>query len=426
LKVLTATNVEQLDKAIADDFELVDNPVHYREAVVQIAQKEKPDVVVITAWLEGTANIVDIVYELRSLDIRVVFLAGTLNPSDPTVQEVAKLSVYDILFGEISIGQVIDKIQNPTPASQGMTLINGSGYVQEKGSGQKVTGKVKLDYKEDTEDDTCKESRLQKFLNIRNQLPKGISLPKLPSFKRKDSPKENGVRYIPHHIITVWNPIGGPLKSLTALNLAATATEQEFDAALINFNLTSPLLDKWFKIPNTSMSSEQVKDTRGAGVMTFGAELKPDLVANMLNEYGWGIRYLPAGNKLGNIGTPDIPLQTLDQIIQIIFRRETRGKPAITIIDTDTSFELPTTYTVLKNASILLVPTQTKQEDELINDQLAELDRLKIKPKIFKIAWGEDVPHNSDLINTSSKQRKPYCFFFEENPFVPILDQILT
>ncbi len=433
MKVLLATDIEELNTAVANEknIEVVHQPVQYREAVLQVAQKTVPDVVVLTAWLDGTVDIIDIAYELRSLDIRIVFLAGTLEQADPVVQGVARLSVYDILFGEITVGQVINKINNPTPASQGIPLLDGRGNTPKEDNETKTRGKIKLEQEKEKDENskTPKESPFQKFLKTKEKFKIGFSIPKLSKGKNK---ADQAVLYIPHHIISVWSPVGGMLKSLTAFNLAVTAAEKGFDTALINYDLTCPVLDKWFKIPNTSLNESH--DARGAGVMTFGADLKPEIATKMLMDYGWGVNYLPAGNKLGNLGTPDIPMEVLEKVIQLIYRRHVNGKPAVTIIDTSSVFEMPVTFAALKSSSRLIVPTHGgKQEGELINDHLTELERLDLKLQTHIVNWNESdfgsqftIPYIHEKLITSSNQRKPYCLLLEENPFETILDDILN
>ncbi|MTI84397.1 MAG: hypothetical protein FH756_10930 [Firmicutes bacterium] len=128
VKVLLATNEEQLDNAIAEEneIELVSRPVYYLEAVLSIAQQHKPDVVVITSWLEGQTDVTNVIYKLRIMEMRVIFIAGLLTPDDSIVKKICEFGVYDILFGEITIGLVINKIYTPTPARHGLSLINKS------------------------------------------------------------------------------------------------------------------------------------------------------------------------------------------------------------------------------------------------------------------------------------------------------------
>ncbi|WP_449241494.1 hypothetical protein [Desulfoscipio gibsoniae] len=268
------------------------------------------------------------------------------------------------------------------------------------------------------EEISCKDNKIK------------FKIPKLPKIQLSHSQNKE-IRYISHHIIVVWSPVGGSIKSTTSLNLAVTAAGRGFDTTLINFDLACPILDKWFKIPNTTL--DKVKDARGVGIMTFGVDLNPDLAAKILIDYGWGIKYLPAGNKLGNIGTPDIELSTLEQVIQRIYRREVNSQPAVTIIDASSMFELPTTYAALRSSSILLIPVVNKQEHELVNEQLAELKRLKVKPtKIIEVVWGDlnvrskntqvKIPYLAETLYQSSNQRKPYCYLLDESPFEKLLE----
>jgi hypothetical protein len=108
--------------------------------------------------------------------------------------------------------------------------------------------------------------------------------------------------YVAHQLIAVWSPTGY-LLAFTALNLAALAASKGFDTALINYDLNCPDLDYWFGVRQTGLGNF---DDASAGVMTFDDSFRPELVARFLKERAFGVKYLPAGNKLGKIGAPEI------------------------------------------------------------------------------------------------------------------------
>lgn len=124
--------------------------------------------------------------------------------------------------------------------------------------------------------------------------------------------------------------------------------------------------------------------------MTLGENLMPGHISRLYCE-SWGVRYLAAGNKLGNIGTPDLTLENMEQVIRTVYQRDVKGKPAVTIIDAGTSFEWPSAFAALKQATVILVPLDgSPQEAELVEQQLAELKRVGVKPKTIEVLW--DVP----------------------------------
>jgi len=232
---------------------------------------------------------------------------------------------------------------------------------------------------------------------------------------------KDSVMFVSHPVITVWNPTGTN-KSITALNLAVTAAGRGLDAALIELDLSCPLLDRWFEIPQTAVA-DCGNGVQGAGIMTLGENLMPGHIPKLFCK-SWGVRYLAAGNKLGNIGTPDLTLENLEQIIRAVYQRDVKGKPAITVIDAGASYEWPATFAALKQATVLLVPVDgSPQEVELVKQQLTELSRVGVKPKSVEVLWDTPgmkrvkqlcesriiVPADTPGYIKAAADNKPYC-----------------
>ncbi|MEG6512398.1 hypothetical protein V6C32_10790 [Desulforamulus ruminis] len=202
----------------------------------------------------------------------------------------------------------------------------------------------------------------------------------------EDEQNESLIQEKRQRVITVWNPTGN-MKTITALNLAAVAAEEGIDTALLNYDLHCPDLDAWFDIKQTSTSQGTEKD---AGIMTFGESLNPQLAAKLLREIKWGIKYLPAGNKFGNIGTPDFgnhkeEVQLFKDIIQQV---KERGPHTLTIINAGCSFEYTAAYAGLTEADAIIVPTMgTPQQVEVIANQLKELSRIGIHKPVFEMLF---------------------------------------
>ncbi|MEW6697303.1 MAG: hypothetical protein AB1341_08145 [Bacillota bacterium] len=216
-------------------------------------------------------------------------------------------------------------------------------------------------------------------------------------------------------VITVWNPLG-TLKSFTALNLAI-ATK---NSGLINFDLTCPELDIWFGIKQTKISEASEKD---AGILTMGESMNPALVPKMLREIKWGVRYLSAGNKMGNIGTPDYCTGGINLFKEII--QKAREEVKIIIMDAGRDFEYPSTFAALSEADIILIPMLgLPQEADIISQQLTELKRVNVvKPTIELLYVTEDgyekalqicdrrieININFPQIIKTSMQKLPHC-----------------
>jgi hypothetical protein len=174
--------------------------------------------------------------------------------------------------------------------------------------------------------------------------------------------------------------------SFTALNLAVAAARMGYDVALLNFNLACPETDFWFGVRQTKPAACRVED---AGIMTFASSMTPELALRMLEKRGktWGIKYLPAGNKLGNIGTPDFGEGALDlfrDIIAAVHSREGEGA-RLTVVEAGSWFEQPPVMAALTACPVVVVPLLGgPQEKAVLDMHLEELGRLGVKPEVVK------------------------------------------
>lgn len=288
-----------------------------------------------------------------------------------------------------------------------------------------VTGRgIKIEVDQEREKEAVREGRVKpikipKLLQIQGRLKK-ISVAKI----RKKA--EEQCRFQDDILITVWNP-SGFFVSMTALNLAVAAAAEGYDTALINYNFTNPETDIWFGIKQTSAKDADYND---AGIMTFGEAISPELAVKMLKERAWGVKYLPAGNKLGNIGTPDYGekgAQLLENIIVAIKAREAR-KPKVTIIETGTWYEQPPVYAALKTCRVLFIPMSgSRQEGEIVKQQLAELKRVEVEPVTVELIFAPEeiklpaqvcqerliVPDDRERYLKASATKKPYSLLTE-------------
>ncbi|WP_003545682.1 hypothetical protein [Desulfotomaculum nigrificans] len=243
---------------------------------------------------------------------------------------------------------------------------------------------------------------------------KSINKVRLKSFGSKIAPVTNSQ----NRVISVWNPTGR-MKVETALNLAITMAQQGENVALLNFDLACPELDYWFGIKQTGIKEVTEKD---AGIMTLGESMSPALVPKMLRKIKWGIRYLPAGNKMGNIGTPDYSIGSVALFKDVI--KKAREEVQTVIIDAGHDFEYSPTFAALSEADMIIIPSLgVPQESEIIVQQLVELKRISVEKPIVELLYmingNEKIPkicnHRIEVnisfndIFIAAKQGTPHC-----------------
>ena len=343
MKVLLATGNHDLDKELESALSgigiTIAVPVYYREALKLEMVLDGVEAVIISPALSGSIPVNEAILSLRKNDIRVIFLAGS---GSGKLREVAiGMGVYDIIDDPVRVADVVESVLRPAtfasavgcrhhaaptvPERQAKDMPPGGSIV-----GQRDADKSKLEDgaevmvendqlvdeeqgREEVEEQNPQDV-MGELLESRELHDAGNKKPDrqaeeeadaqkyFPFRAAKAAPEKSNMLYLPHQLVAVWSPDGWA-KSYTALNLAAVAAAKGFDTALINYDLSCPELDAWFGIKQTGLKEF---DEMGAGVMTFEDGFKPELAACCLRKRAWGIRYLPAGNRLGYIGVPNI------------------------------------------------------------------------------------------------------------------------
>ena len=224
-------------------------------------------------------------------------------------------------------------------------------------------------------------------------------------------------------VITVWSPTGNTW-SAPALNLAAAAVEIGYITTLLNYDLACTELDAWFNIQNSS-SINDFKE-KDAGLMTMGENLTPELAVKLVRKMNWGINYLPAGNKLNNIGTPTFgePAETVELFSKIVKLFKAKENNGVLFINAGRDFEYPPTYAALSEADVIIIPcTGNPHEVKVIEQQLQELARIKIvKPTVELLFVTEGVVKQNQVCQErveitadytgyikAAQQSKPYA-----------------
>lgn len=108
-----------LKQKLKNEYRFVGEAI-YREQVVKNAIPVNPDIIILRETLNGSMDILDIVYELRLQlpDTRIIFLASDRKPGDPLLAELVSNGVYDIMTGnQISAPDLINLIREPNKFS---------------------------------------------------------------------------------------------------------------------------------------------------------------------------------------------------------------------------------------------------------------------------------------------------------------------
>ncbi len=122
MRALLAINYPQLVEQLERYSSLEVTPasdVCYLDAVKEAVLTDKPDILILSAFLHGfdLQKCCDAVLAARENSVRVILLAGSLEKDDPLLFEMVKLGVYDILFNPCSLDRILNLIKNPATFS---------------------------------------------------------------------------------------------------------------------------------------------------------------------------------------------------------------------------------------------------------------------------------------------------------------------
>lgn len=118
MRLLLATENRELDEYIRenadDDIEVV-GEVYYREALVDAIRQYKCDTVLLSIYLNGEKDILDVIFLARMADARIIVL---MNKDDERAHELVAMGVYDLLFSPVPVSQIMETLKNPKTFSR--------------------------------------------------------------------------------------------------------------------------------------------------------------------------------------------------------------------------------------------------------------------------------------------------------------------
>ncbi|ABO49472.1 hypothetical protein Dred_0936 [Desulforamulus reducens MI-1] len=428
MRILLATSITELDDSLKIIFrkngiETIGD-CYSVEVLVKVAQELGVNTVITTSLMGDHGLLLKAIKSLKENGIRVIILPGDIDNEETRkfVVELVPYGVYDFVFDDITPEKVLDSLMNPAVLGDVPRNLTEAAMSKQK-LGQKLeTHAEMVSVVAEKQEAAKRKATLTNLLNLsknnnkhnkntentkknvsenkepipnnKKSLSQYLSIPNI-RFLQKNNKKDNDIKLETGFantriLISVWNPLG-TIKSFTALNLAIASK----NSGLINFDLTCPELDFWFGIKQTKIQEANEKD---AGILTMGESMNPELVPKMLREMKWGVRYLPAGNKIGNIGTPNYTdgMKLFKEIIQ-----KAKEEVPILIIDAGRNFEHPATFAALSESDIILVPIfGTPQELGIISQQLTELKRVYVEKPTIELLYVTEDTH---------KKTQPIC-----------------
>lgn len=136
--ILSASGIEALDNELSLNLPrygmTLAGTCYHRGVLEKVARETGADTVILSPALAGDKVFVEIVYSLRMAGLRVVVLPGNpqMESTQKIVMEVIPFGVYDFIYDEVKVDEVIDRLLNPcslgdVPAGIVKTAIDNEG-----------------------------------------------------------------------------------------------------------------------------------------------------------------------------------------------------------------------------------------------------------------------------------------------------------
>lgn len=299
-----------------------------KDEVLPAARQCRPDVVVLSPELEGEIDLLDVVEGLLDIGVRIVFLAGSLTPDNPTVERIS-IKVRDILYGTPTAGVLLERILSPGEPTVLPESINLT-----------------------PEDDENEKQSVRSVLKTA-----GNTLRQVRRSRRVTGKQTSG-------IYAVWSPVSAG-KTFVAVNLAATiALQGGVEVTLID---ASPDLSccYWTGAPDGEEGLlESIKEPGSALDVAFRPNFVPGLSVLTAD---------PGGEKQ--------PKFTPKQIETLAKTVHARGN--VVVIDLPTSFDeailgLAEVVILVADQDISRLVRIQKLFDELEEKGVLDLDRMAL------------------------------------------------
>jgi len=172
--------------------------------------------------------------------------------------------------------------------------------------------------------------------------------------------------------LAVWNP-DGYKKAGTALELAISFRKAGREAVLLEFDCVNPRLDMLLNIPRPSLEKCYNRDPQeiGAGLLTFGSQITPEIAARLLYKYRYDILYLPAGNTMGVTDARVMTAEEYEELIKSV-RQETR----VVLIDCPADPSHPGTLAAVRCSEAVIVPQF--EDGKYMNETVGRMENAGI------------------------------------------------
>jgi cellulose biosynthesis protein BcsQ/response regulator of citrate/malate metabolism len=323
MKIVLATGVPDLDSAIEDrikGYQFVGSAL-YKEAVVDVIQRKKPNILILSELLEGVTSMRNLILTIRTRfpEVRIIYIL-----KDENLKEKAFLyhwMIFDVFTGSFSVPQLQETLMNPKEFKDVHHEMDELKHF-----------KKDLNTLDDDED----ESDISDM--------EGIN----PNNYSKIEPPKYGQSDLYQQIVTYWSVLDQSGKTFSITNTAlALAGRKDLKILLIDFNLDNPNVNLYYSF---------VDPNRNLGAIIDDIENGIDLTSNNFDDY---LITHPTYNNLKILPGAILKMKKRDnkfmyQVFEKIMVAAERNNYSTILIDTKAGLDDLTIGILKKSTKILL------------------------------------------------------------------------
>lgn len=320
MKIILATGVPELDNAIEANIKNVTflGSALYKEAVVDVVQRKKPDVVILSELLEGVTPMRELILTLRTRfpEVRIIYI---LKDDDP--KEKAFLyhwMIFDVFAGTFTVPQLAKTLHNPK------------------------------EFK-----DVHHELEILKQYNKDPELmDDNVDISDMTNINASDYSKINGPTSGNHtlyqQVVAFWSVLDQSGKTFVATNTAlALAGQKDLKILLIDFNLDNPNINLYYSFVDPNRNLGAIIDDVEQGQVLNSKNLEQYLITHPVYS---NLKILPGAILKMKKRDPEFLFAVFEKIIEVA----EQNNFSTILIDTQAGLDELTTNILKKVSKIML------------------------------------------------------------------------
>lgn len=251
LTILLATGDDNINESISTSVPCSALMSTSRESLIKKAPEVKPDVIILSYLLPGELDILEVIYQVKEITERVLFLSGNMPENDITVLRIREMGV-EVLSGDASIGSII------------RTTCRLSGIAEQQA--------------DETEEYQPQERVITRLTRVGTEFARSmpnISVPKIRISKKVD---------INEKLIAVVSPLPAG-KTFVSVNLSTVLAGMGYNVALVDADARQQSIHAWLNMGDYETGLADAVNSNEPLINAFQHQMVPNLYVFSTDPY---------------------------------------------------------------------------------------------------------------------------------------------